>query len=86
MCGKGFVFANETCSDFDECIEKTTNKVKLLDDGYVSCGIGETCQNNVGGYACVCNHGFKANTTVPGKTAFIYIYETLYITIMNKSM
>ena len=44
--------------DFDECIKK--NAEKLLSKGYVSCGHGAFCANNVGGYACVCEHGFEA--------------------------
>ena len=59
MCGKGFVLANETCTDFDECKKKSPNKVKLLSDGYVSCSAGATCHNNIGGYACVCEYGFR---------------------------
>ena len=65
MCGKGFVPINKTCTDFDECLKKSPNKVKLLSDGYISCGVGATCQNKVGGYACVCQYGFRVND---GKT------------------
>ena len=73
VCGKGFVPTNETCADFDECLKESPTKVKLLSQGYVSCGVGATCSNNIGGYACVCKYGFEANITKPGKTAFIYI-------------
>ena len=66
---------NETCADFDECLKKTTNEVKLLSDGYVTCGVGATCQNNIGGYACVCDYGFEANNTITGKAAFIYLLQ-----------
>ena len=49
--------------DFDECI--TENEEKLLSKGYVSCGHGAFCANNIGGYACLCRHGFR--TGLQGK-------------------
>ena len=44
--------------DYDECIKE--NEEKILSKGYVSCGHGAFCANYVGGYACLCKHGFEA--------------------------
>ena len=55
MCGKGFVYSNETCLDYDECKKDFSNK---LSDGYITCDNGAVCTNNVGGYACTCRNGF----------------------------
>ena len=65
VCAKGFVYNNETCLDFDECIKGSSSKVS---EGYVACGHGAFCLNTVGGYACLCRNGFKAITAIPEKS------------------
>ena len=55
-CRRGFIYSNETCADFDECIKESSVKVS---DGYISCGTHADCQNTMGGYVCICKPGFK---------------------------
>ena len=70
VCGKGFAYSNGTCLDFDECKKEHSNKVS---GGYVTCSPGAFCSNNVGGFTCACEYGFRKyndliseSTTNPG--------------------
>ena len=47
---------------FDECIEESSSK---LSDGYISCGHGAFCSNNIGGYACLCRHVWDSTSSEP---------------------
>jgi hypothetical protein len=44
-------FINKTCSDIDECEDKTLNKCNHI------------CQNMDGAYTCDCNQGNQARMT-----------------------
>lgn len=47
-CKPGFVLKHNKCIDFDECIHDKD-----------ACGYNEICVNEIGGYKCNCNTGFK---------------------------
>ena len=52
------MYSNETCLDYDECKQESSYK---LSKGYITCGHGAFCSNNVGGFACVCRLGFRVD-------------------------
>lgn len=47
-CKPGFYLKHNTCIDFDECVHEKD-----------ACSYNEVCVNEVGGYKCNCNTGFK---------------------------
>ena len=48
-----------------------------MSEGYVTCSHGAVCTNNVGGYACTCNYGFKTHTGLVGDIHCLDINECI---------
>ena len=57
------MYSNETCLDYNECKKELSTK---LSEGYITCGHGAFCSNNVGGFACTCRYGFKVEAGMNG--------------------